>query len=81
MPLSDADIISAQLYSNVGDNKKAFNEQWESINKLANELSGRKIIDIDAVLQQFMYINRAINKEYISINKEGNESVDVTTPV
>jgi hypothetical protein len=27
-----------------------------------------------------MYIHRAINKEYISINKEGNESVDVTTP-
>ena len=80
MPLSDADIISAQLYSNAGDNKKAFNEQWETINKLANELSSRKIIDIDAVLQQFMYINRAINKEYISINKDGNESVDVTTP-
>lgn len=80
MPLSDADIISAQLYSNAGDNKTTFNDQWESINKLANELNSRKIIDIDAVLQQFMYINRAINKEYISINKEGNESVDVTTP-
>jgi hypothetical protein len=80
MPLSDADIISAQLYSNADDDKKAFNEQWENINKLANELSSRKIVDIDAVLQQFMYINRAINKEYISINKEGNESVDVTTP-
>lgn len=80
MPLSDSDIISAQLYSNAGDNKKTFNDQWESINQLANELSGRKIIDLDAVLQQFMYINRAINKEYISINKEGNESVDVTTP-
>ncbi len=80
LPLSDADIISAQLYSNAGENKKAFNEQWESINQLANELSGRKIIDIDAVLQQFMYINRAIKKEYISLNKEGNESIDVTTP-
>jgi len=80
MPLSDSDIISAQLYSNAGENKKAFNEQWEYINKLANELSSKRIIDIDAVLQQFMYINRAINKEYISINKEGNESVDVTTP-
>ena len=80
MPLSDADIISAQLYSNADDNKKAFNDQWENINKLANELSSRKIVDIDAVLQQFMYINRAINKEYIGINKEGNESVDVTTP-
>jgi len=27
-----------------------------------------------------MYINRAIKKEYISINKEGSDSVDVTTP-
>lgn len=80
MPLSDADIISAQLYSNAGDNKKTFNDQWESINQLANELSGRKIIDLDAVLQQYMYTNRAVNKEYISINKEGNESVDVAVP-
>lgn len=80
MPLSDADIISAKLYSNAGDDKKSFNEQWEKINKLASELNGRKIINVDAALQQFMYINRAINKEYIGTNKEGKESVDVTTP-
>jgi len=75
LPLTDADIISAQLYSKAGTDKKEFNEQWESINKLADELNIRKIVNIDAVLQQFMYINRAINKEYIN-----NESVDVTTP-
>jgi len=75
MPLSDADIISAQLYSKSGDKKEDFNRQWESINKLADELNTRKIVNIDAVLQQFMYINRAINKEYIR-----EESVDVTTP-
>jgi hypothetical protein len=80
MPLSDADIISAQLYSNAGEDKSVFNHRWESINKLANELSARKIIDIDGVLQQFMYINRALNKEYISIKEDGNVSVDVTTP-
>ena len=80
MPLSDADIISAQLYSNAGDNKKIFNEQWESINKLANELNTRNIIDIDGVLQQFMYINRSMNVEYISLKEDGNVSVDVTTP-
>jgi uncharacterized protein with ParB-like and HNH nuclease domain len=80
MPLSDADIISAQLYSNAGENKKEFNSRWESINNLANDLNNRKIIDIDSLLQQFMYINRAINKEYITINKEGNESIDVATP-
>jgi hypothetical protein len=75
MPLSDADIISAQLYSRAGENKANFNEQWESINKLANELNTRRIVDINAVLQQFMYINRALNNEYIK-----GESVDVTTP-
>lgn len=75
MPLSDADIISAQLYSNARDKIKDFNEQWESINKLASELNTQKIVNIDAVLMQFMYINRALNKEYIN-----NDSVNVTTP-
>jgi hypothetical protein len=75
MPLSDADVISAQLYSKAGDNKESFNEQWKNINKLANELNSRKIVNIDALLQQFMYINRAVNKEYVK-----GESVDVTTP-
>lgn len=74
LPLSDADIISAQLYSKA-DNKTEFNERWESINKLASELSIKKVVNIDAVLQQFMYITRAINKEYIN-----NGSTDVTTP-
>jgi uncharacterized protein with ParB-like and HNH nuclease domain len=75
LPLADADIISAQLYSKAGDDKKEFNEQWENINKLSDELNTRRIVNIDNVLQQFMYINRAINKEYIK-----DSSVDVTTP-
>ena len=75
MPLTDADIISAQLYSNAGNDKENFNEQWEYINKLTNELNTRKVVNIDSVLQQFMYVNRAINKEYIR-----DESVNVTTP-
>ncbi len=75
MPLSDADIISAQLYSHSGTDKQEFNEQWENINKLANELNTRRIVNIDAVLQQFMYINRAVHKEYVK-----DSSVDVTTP-
>lgn len=75
LPLADADIISAQLYSKAGIDKREFNEQWEGINKLSDELNTRKIVDIDAVLQQFMYINRAINKEYVK-----DASVDVTTP-
>ena len=75
MPLSDADIISAQLYSNAGDNKNEFNERWENINKFANQLAAQKVVDIDAILTQFMYINRARQKKYIS-----NGSVDVTVP-
>ncbi|MGB3227087.1 MAG: DUF262 domain-containing HNH endonuclease family protein [Saprospiraceae bacterium] len=75
MPLSDADIISAQLYSNAGTNKDTYNELWKKINALTEELNSRKIVNIDSILQQFMYFSRALNKEYIK-----NESVDVTTP-
>lgn len=80
MPLADSDIISAELYSNAGNRKKEFNEQWEDINKIVNELNIKKIVDIDSVLQQFMYINRAINKEYVNIIEDNKESIDVTTP-
>lgn len=75
MPLSDADIISAQLYSHSGDEKNNFNLMWEKLNKLAGELDSKNITSIDGILQQFMYINRAENQDYIH-----NESVDVTTP-
>lgn len=75
MPLSDADIISAQLYSNAGPDKTLFNEQWERINKLAEELSNRRIINIDSVLQEYMYIRRAKDLDYMR-----GDSADVTTP-
>ena len=75
MPLSDADIISAQLYSNSGDQREEFNELWETLSKLANELNAQKIVNIDGILQQFMYIDRAKSKAYVKDN-----SVDVTTP-
>lgn len=75
MPLSDADIISAQLYSNVDGDKTDFNQKWENITHLASELGTRKIISIDSVLQQYMYIVRAKSQEYL---KKGY--TDVTTP-
>lgn len=77
LPLSDADIISAKLYSNAGEDKSIFNEKWELINQLANELNGRKIVDIDSVLQQYMYIRRALDKEYFN---EKTQTADVSTP-
>lgn len=75
MPLSDANIISAQMYSNAGNQKYEFNKLWETITRLSTELSSHGIIDIDAVLQQFMYISRSLSKEYIK-----NGYPDVTTP-
>ena len=63
MPLSDADIISAQLYSKEKD-KEAFIDKWQDITASANELSQKKVMNIDAVLQQYMYINRAKHRYY-----------------
>ena len=73
MPLSDADIISAQLYSKSGDERKdIFISKWQEINIIANDLAQKKIVDIDGVLQQFMYITRATKGHY-KLN-------EVTTP-
>lgn len=76
MPLSDADIISAKLYSKSGANKDAFVSQWQDITKLARMLEDGKIGGIDTLLQQHMYIRRATDKEYI---RAGTQP-DVTTP-
>lgn len=75
MPLMDADIISAKLFSNSADRRPEFIENWERLNKLVDELSSRKIVDMDSLLQQYMYIKRAVDKEYIR-----NGKADVTTP-
>ena len=64
MPLSDADIISAKLYSKAGENRTEFMTNWENLKVKAEELGQRKVIDIDGVLQQFMYINRAAKEQY-----------------
>ena len=71
MPLSDADIISAQLFSKAPEDVD-FKSIWEPIIRLADELSQRKVVNIDSVLQQFMYINRAQKHEY--------EEGQLTTP-
>lgn len=77
LPLSDADIISAKLYSNINEeNKDSFENIWKDIIEKTNNLSSKKIVNIDSILQEYMYIKRALDKEYIS----ENESIDVTTP-
>lgn len=82
LPLSDADIISAAMYANIVEEpeKKEFVEKWGFIReatKDGSDLKKGKILDIDGVLQQYMYIYRAENRVYMSIN---SETPNVTTP-
>lgn len=76
LPLSDADIISAQLYSNAGADLNRFTETWKIISSKASKLEARKIANIDSLLQQNMYIRRAEQRVYV---REGSQP-DVTTP-
>jgi hypothetical protein len=59
LPLTDSDIISAQLYSKSHENRDIFNQEWEKINKLCSLLEASGIVSLDSVLQQLMYIIRA----------------------
>lgn len=84
MPLSDADVISAHLSSSAQKEEESyelFKEKWKSIIHKADELEQKKIVNIDNVLQQYMYIYRAkdgihnvttpgVRNYYISIKKE-----------
>ncbi len=62
MPLDDADILSAKLYSNY-DDKDEFNARWKEIIKDTNLLDTQRISSIDDILNQYMYISRARNHE------------------
>ena len=77
MPLLDgrSGCFDGYLYSNTGDKIKEFEEQWKILNELTNKLETQKIVDIDAILMQFMYINRVRQKEYLN-----KSSVNVTVP-
>ena len=78
LPLSDADIISALLYSEAVKHgkDKEFSDNWKTLLDNADKLKSYGIADIDAILMQYMYINRARGKEYIA----DSGSINVTTP-
>ena len=62
MPLGNADIISAKLYSEykkLQSNESDFNKHWGEIVKDSNRLNSQKISSIDDILNQYMYIVRA----------------------
>ena len=76
LPLADADIISAKLYSRAGISRDDFSMKWESLLSAITELEKEKVADIDAILMQYMYIERAKKKDYIT----DTGTVDVTVP-
>lgn len=78
LPLNDADIISSKLYevAKRSNCEKEFAVHWETFHKDAQELEKSKIADIDAVLMQYMYYERAKRKETLS----ASGAVTVTTP-
>lgn len=69
MPLNDADIISAKLFAKARNQQETFKERWSEFKDLAEKLEHEDIVNIDSILQQYMYIQRAMDKDS-----------DVTTP-
>ena len=64
LPLTDADIISAQLFANVDkENLGDFTARWEEIIDRTARLESEIGVDLTAVLAQLMYIDRATNFE------------------
>ncbi len=59
MPLADADILSAKLYSNYETDKTGFNKSWSEIVRNTNSLGAQRISTIDDILNQYMYVLRA----------------------
>ena len=80
LPLYDSDIISAKLYAEAEKTKVSdkFTKLWRELIKLIDELKQSGIADIDAILMQQMYFERAKNKNNEIVTATG--SINVTTP-
>lgn len=78
LPLYDADIISAKMYAVAEANQEheAFGELWGELKHNVDELDEDNIADIDSILMQRMYYERALNGDTVS----ETGSVNVTTP-
>lgn len=72
MPLSDSDIISAQLYANYKNDDDVFDTMWKEFISISNDLVERKILKTDSILQQFMYITRAQDKSSVPMTSLKN---------
>lgn len=80
LPLYDSDIISAKLYAEAEKSKVSdeFTKLWKELIELIDELKQNGIANIDAILMQQMYFERAKNKNNEIVTATG--SINVTTP-
>ena len=80
LPLYDSDIISAKLYAEAEKGKVSdeFTNLWKELIEIIDELKQNGIANIDAILMQQMYYERAKNKKNEIVTAKG--SINVTTP-
>lgn len=78
LPLTDSDIIYSKMYANLktDEDRKILGEKWRFLIDLTDKLDSKKIVNINALLNQKMYLYRSINGD--TINSNGN--INVTTP-
>ena len=67
LPLFDSDIISAKLYASAEAQglSNEFSTAWEELKAQVDELSGLGICDLDSILMQQMYYEKAAGGEII----------------
>lgn len=80
LPLYDSDIISAKLYAEAEKSKVSdeFTKLWKELIELIDELKQSGIANIDSILMQQMYFERAKNRNNEIVTATG--SINVTTP-
>ncbi|MBO4308551.1 MAG: DUF262 domain-containing protein [Clostridia bacterium] len=78
LPLYNSDIISAKLYAEAEKRgqEKEFADLWKQLNDIINELESLQVAEINAILMQYMYYTRTVNRETIS----ETGVINVTTP-
>lgn len=78
LPLNDADIISSKLYESAEHNKEeaSFKDAWEEFHSLSQSLEEKNICNIDSLLMQYMYYERARRRETTS----DSGALIITTP-
>lgn len=67
LPLYDSDIISAKLYASaeLQGQSSNFQKAWEDLKEQVDDLNGLGICDLDSILMQQMYYEKAAKGEII----------------